>query len=110
MVSIEYGECRVQVTATTGVVQFQSPLIKLTDVVGVEKHSLRVERIQIRDKMLGRETIVVAPAGVVTIFDHVDQFLEGVTLARGGGECVGPEGAPRQAKSQHDTNQYAAVM
>ena len=110
MVSIEYGECGGQVTATTGVVQFQSPLIKLTDVVGVEKHSLRVERIQIRDKMLGRETIIVAPARVVTIFDHVDQFLEGVTLPRSGGECGGPEGAPRQAKSQHDTNQYAAVM
>ena len=42
VVAIEHCERRVQISATTGIIEFQSPLIEVADIVRIEKHSLRV--------------------------------------------------------------------
>ena len=54
VVAIEDGKCGGQIPSPSSVVQFEFPRGELGDIRRVKKHALRVQRVEVGDKMLCR--------------------------------------------------------
>ena len=81
MIAVEHRKRGIEVAASASVIEFQAPFCKFRNIRSIEKHSLRIKRIDIGRKVLRGKAVIVATTGVMSLLYNLHELLKRGTLS-----------------------------